>query len=148
MDQIVGKRRTEPDDLDPQYRWDRHLPAWGTMAVDFEDRVDMARLRCHRLARACQAALRRSDLRRSAPVRPEPGTSGMSRARTLSGSGRGTRWRATSSCLVRVFDPGPVGLRLGGIQPSVVPRIVAADNELARPGVAAMRGAMPEAGLT
>jgi hypothetical protein len=60
MDQRVGKHRPEPDDLDPQYRWDRHLPAWGTMGVDFESRVEFDRLRRYRIARAKQA-LERSE---------------------------------------------------------------------------------------
>jgi Xaa-Pro dipeptidase len=60
MDQTVGKHRPEPDDLDPQYRWDRHLPAWGTMGVDFESRVEFDRLRRYRIARAKQA-LERSE---------------------------------------------------------------------------------------
>src|SRR5215510_12427264 len=42
-------------DLDPNWRWDRHLPAWGTMGVDFESRVEFDRLRRYRLARARQA---------------------------------------------------------------------------------------------
>jgi Xaa-Pro dipeptidase len=44
-----------PEDLDPHYRWDRHLPAWGTMGVDFELRVDFDRMRRYRLGRARQA---------------------------------------------------------------------------------------------
>ncbi|HEY7459532.1 MAG TPA: Xaa-Pro peptidase family protein [Xanthobacteraceae bacterium] len=60
MDQPVTKHRTEPDDLDPQYRWDRHLPAWGTMGVDFESRVEFDRMRRYRIARAKQA-LERSE---------------------------------------------------------------------------------------
>ena len=61
MDQIVRKGRPEADDLDPHYRWDRHLPAWGTMGVDFESRVEFDRMRRYRIARARQA-LERSDL--------------------------------------------------------------------------------------
>jgi hypothetical protein len=30
-------------DLDPQWAWDRHLPAWGAMGVDFESRVEFPR---------------------------------------------------------------------------------------------------------
>jgi Xaa-Pro aminopeptidase len=60
MDQTVGKHRPEPDDLDPQYRWDRHLPAWGIMGVDFESRIEFDRLRRYRIARAKQA-LERSE---------------------------------------------------------------------------------------
>jgi len=60
MDQTVSKHRPEPDDLDPQYRWDRHLPAWGIMGVDFESRIEFDRLRRYRIARAKQA-LERSE---------------------------------------------------------------------------------------
>ena len=50
MDQIArNPRRVEPDDLDPHYRWDRALSAFGTMAVDFESRVDFDRLRRYRI---------------------------------------------------------------------------------------------------
>jgi Xaa-Pro aminopeptidase len=46
---------SDPEDLDPHYRWDRHLPAWGSMGVDFELRVDFDRMRRYRLGRARQA---------------------------------------------------------------------------------------------
>jgi Xaa-Pro dipeptidase len=46
---------SDPDDLNPHYGWDRHLPAWGTMGVDFELRVDFDRMRRYRLGRARQA---------------------------------------------------------------------------------------------
>jgi Xaa-Pro aminopeptidase len=48
-------------DLDPHWSWGRHLPAWGTMGVDFESRVEFDRLRRYRLARSRQA-LEKSDL--------------------------------------------------------------------------------------
>ena len=56
MDKILRKP-VEPsdDDLDPHYRWERALPAWGTMGVDFELRVDFDRLRRYRIGRAKQA---------------------------------------------------------------------------------------------
>jgi len=60
MDQVVRKGAAE-NDLDTHYRWDRHLPAWGTMGVDFEARVDFDRLRRYRIARARQA-LEQSEL--------------------------------------------------------------------------------------
>ena len=41
--------------------WGRHLPAWGTMGVDFESRVEFDRMRRYRIARARQA-LENSDL--------------------------------------------------------------------------------------
>jgi Xaa-Pro aminopeptidase len=42
------------EDIDPRYRWERALPALGTMGVDFEERVDYRRLHRYRLARARQ----------------------------------------------------------------------------------------------
>jgi Xaa-Pro aminopeptidase len=61
MDQIVRPKRIEPDDLNPNYQWDRHLPAWGSMGVDFELRVDFDRLRRYRISRA-RAALEKSEV--------------------------------------------------------------------------------------
>lgn len=61
MDQIVRPKRIEPDDLHPNYQWDRHLPAWGSMGVDFELRVDFDRLRRYRISRA-RAALEKSEV--------------------------------------------------------------------------------------
>ncbi|HJZ43454.1 MAG TPA: aminopeptidase P family protein, partial [Hyphomicrobiaceae bacterium] len=49
------------EDIDPRYRWDRALPALGTMGVDFEERVDYRRLHRYRLSRVRQA-LEKSDL--------------------------------------------------------------------------------------
>jgi Xaa-Pro aminopeptidase len=56
MDKILRKP-VEPsdDDIDPHYGWGRALPAWGTMGVDFELRVDFDRLRRYRIGRAKQA---------------------------------------------------------------------------------------------
>jgi Xaa-Pro aminopeptidase len=56
MDKILRKP-VEPsdDDLDPHYGWGRALPAWGTMGVDFELRVDFDRLRRYRTGRVKQA---------------------------------------------------------------------------------------------
>ena len=41
--------------LDPQWQWNRALPAFGHTSVDFERRIDHDRLRRYRLARARQA---------------------------------------------------------------------------------------------
>jgi Xaa-Pro aminopeptidase len=49
------------DDINPRYNWGRHLPVLGTMAVDFEERVDYRRMHRYRLGRA-QAALEASEL--------------------------------------------------------------------------------------
>lgn len=65
MQDTVRKPRPANDrpqgDLDPHWSWGRALPAWGTMAVDFESRVDFDRLRRYRIGRARQA-LERSEL--------------------------------------------------------------------------------------
>ena len=50
-----------PDDIDPNYRWDRPLQAPGRTQVDFEERVNFRRLHDYRLARV-RAALSQSGL--------------------------------------------------------------------------------------
>jgi Xaa-Pro aminopeptidase len=62
----MDERTREPvkitaEDINPRYNWGRHLPVLGTMAVDFEERVDYRRMHRYRLGRA-QAALEKSDL--------------------------------------------------------------------------------------
>ena len=47
--------------LDPNFNWDRAIPAPGHTGVDFEERVNFRRLHDYRLARARQA-LANSDL--------------------------------------------------------------------------------------
>ena len=59
MDDTV--RKITAEDINPRYNWGRALPAFGTMGVDFEERVDYRRLHRYRLARARQA-LEKSDL--------------------------------------------------------------------------------------
>src|SRR6201996_5023178 len=49
------------EDINPRYNWNRALPALGTMAVDFEERVDYRRLHRYRLGRVRQA-LEKSEL--------------------------------------------------------------------------------------
>ena len=44
-----------PDDIDPNYRWDRPLQAPGRTQVDFEERVNFRRLHDYRLARVRSA---------------------------------------------------------------------------------------------
>ena len=56
----LDPRVLRPGDADPHWRWDRHLPAWGHTATDFERRVDFDRLRRYRLSRT-KEALRASD---------------------------------------------------------------------------------------
>jgi Xaa-Pro aminopeptidase len=43
------------DDIEPRDNWGRHLPAFGAMGVDFEERVDYRRLHRYRIARTRQA---------------------------------------------------------------------------------------------
>lgn len=50
-----------PDDVDPRHDWSRALRAPGSMAVDFEERVNFQRLHRYRLGRTRQA-LKNSDL--------------------------------------------------------------------------------------
>jgi Xaa-Pro aminopeptidase len=61
MDQLTNPREIRADDIAPRYDWSRALPALGTMAVDFEERVDMRRMHRYRLGRIRQA-LENSDL--------------------------------------------------------------------------------------
>jgi Xaa-Pro aminopeptidase len=55
LDPKAEPRIVRPDDTDPQFNWNRAIPAPGRMAVDFEQRVDFRRLHSYRLARARQA---------------------------------------------------------------------------------------------
>lgn len=62
----MAKKRPEPkivkpEDIDPRHDWSRPLMALGTMAVDFEERVDFRRLHNYRLART-RDALAKSGL--------------------------------------------------------------------------------------
>jgi Xaa-Pro dipeptidase len=50
-----------PADIDSRFNWGRHLPALGTMAVDFEERVNYRRLHEYRIGRA-RSALEASEL--------------------------------------------------------------------------------------
>jgi Xaa-Pro dipeptidase len=63
MDEITKRDpiKITAEDVNPRYNWGRHLPVLGTMAVDFEERVDYRRMHRYRLGRA-QAALEASDL--------------------------------------------------------------------------------------
>jgi Xaa-Pro aminopeptidase len=56
MDDVTRSvRKVNPDDINPRFNWGRHLPALGTMAVDFEERVDYRRLHKYRIGRVRQA---------------------------------------------------------------------------------------------
>jgi len=56
MDQsLLEPVQIRAEDINPRYRWDRALPALGTMGVDFEERVDFRRLHRYRLGRTRQA---------------------------------------------------------------------------------------------
>src|SRR5246500_1734274 len=62
MDDVIPSlRRVNPDDINPRFNWGRHLPALGTMGVDFEERVDYRRLHKYRIGRVRQA-LENSEL--------------------------------------------------------------------------------------
>jgi Xaa-Pro aminopeptidase len=54
-------RAIRPADIDPRLYWGRHLPALGTVAVDFEERVNYRRLHEYRVGRA-RRALEASEL--------------------------------------------------------------------------------------
>jgi Xaa-Pro aminopeptidase len=62
MDDVTRSlRRVNLDDINPRFNWGRHLPALGTMGVDFEERVDFRRLHKYRIGRVRQA-LENSEL--------------------------------------------------------------------------------------
>jgi Xaa-Pro aminopeptidase len=45
----------KPEDIDPRHDWNRPLMNFGTMAVDFEERIDFRRLHNYRLGRTREA---------------------------------------------------------------------------------------------
>jgi Xaa-Pro aminopeptidase len=56
MDTVANNLRAiHPEDVQPRFDWERHLPALGTMAVDFEERVNYQRLQEYRIGRARRA---------------------------------------------------------------------------------------------
>jgi Xaa-Pro dipeptidase len=56
MDDVTRSvRKVNLDDINPRFNWGRHLPALGTMGVDFEERVDYRRLHKYRIGRVRQA---------------------------------------------------------------------------------------------
>src|SRR5580704_5946663 len=62
MDEITREPMIiRAEDINPRYNWGRALPAFGTMGVDFEERVDYRRLHRYRLGRI-KAALENSEL--------------------------------------------------------------------------------------
>ena len=62
MDEITREPTViHAEDINPRYNWGRALPAFGTMGVDFEERVDYRRLHRYRLGRI-KAALEKSEL--------------------------------------------------------------------------------------
>ncbi|MGB8623623.1 MAG: Xaa-Pro peptidase family protein [Paracoccaceae bacterium] len=56
----LNPRILQPGDIDPNWRWEKHLPALGHTSVDFERRVDQDRLRRYRLSRT-KDALKKSN---------------------------------------------------------------------------------------
>jgi Xaa-Pro dipeptidase len=62
MDMLTDNLRSvRHEDIEPRFDWERHLPVLGTMAVDFEERVNYRRLHEYRIARA-RRALEASEL--------------------------------------------------------------------------------------
>src|SRR6516165_3070347 len=62
MDEITREPTViRAEDINPRYNWGRALPAFGTMGVDFEERVDYRRLHRYRLGRI-KMALENSEL--------------------------------------------------------------------------------------
>jgi Xaa-Pro dipeptidase len=62
MDKYLGEpKEIRSDDINPRFNWGRHLPALGTMGVDFEERVNYSRLHRYRIGRVRQA-LEQSEL--------------------------------------------------------------------------------------
>ena len=62
MDEITREPTViRAEDVNPRYNWGRALSAFGTMGVDFEERVDYRRLHRYRLGRI-KAALDKSEL--------------------------------------------------------------------------------------
>src|SRR5262249_30715794 len=57
---MLSPESLRPGVTDPQWNWNRAIPAPGHSGVDFEGRVDFDRLRSYRLARA-RAALEASE---------------------------------------------------------------------------------------
>ena len=51
----LSPRILRPEDMDPRWRWDKHIPALGHTAVDFERRVDHdLAFEMDRLHRSCR----------------------------------------------------------------------------------------------
>ncbi len=61
MNKPISPEELREEHSDPHWRWNRAIPQPGHMGVDFEGRVDFARLRNYRLTRA-RTALRNSGL--------------------------------------------------------------------------------------
>ena len=97
----------------------------ATMAVDWEQRIDFARLRSDRLEKA-RASLRDSDARRAAALRPEQHPLRHEHAHRRVGARQERALRAAAAR----GRPGALGLRLGG-EASPALRAVAARVELA-----------------
>ncbi|MXN64923.1 M24 family metallopeptidase [Stappia sp. GBMRC 2046] len=55
MSRALTPNILKPQDLEPNWKWEGRLPAWGHTSVDFERRVDHDRLRRYRLSRAREA---------------------------------------------------------------------------------------------
>ena len=60
-DKLADPIIIDPNAIDPNYNWDRAIPAPGHTAVDFEERINFRRLHDYRLARS-RKALKESGL--------------------------------------------------------------------------------------
>ena len=117
------------EDINPRYNWGRHLPALGTMGVDFEERVDYRRLHRYRLGRA-QAGAGGIRSRRAAAVRRQQ--------HPLRHLDQDRRMGARQAVALGAADPrrrsDPVGLRLGRRAPQALFALAQAGELQGRPG--------------
>ena len=135
MDDTV--RKITAEDINPRYNWGRALPAFGTMGVDFEQRVDYRRLHNYRLARA-RMALEKSDLGALLVM-------DTNNIRYLTSTKIG-EWERDKICrwalLTRaVARSDPVGLRLGGGAPQALCAVAQAGELQGRTARPARHGA-------
>ena len=95
----------------------------ATMAVDWEQRIDFARLRSDRLEKA-RESLAELLARRGAPLRPEQHPLRHEHAHRRVGTGQERALRAASAR----GRPGALGLRLGGEASPAVCAVAAASR--------------------
>ena len=108
-----GLREISAEDINPRFNWGRHLPALGTMGVDFEERIDFRRLHRYRLGRTRQA-LAKSGLG-SLLVFDQYNIRYMTSTRSAIGSATSSRY-----ALLPAIANRSLGFRLGGEAPSAL----------------------------